>query len=89
MIVLTGVIGADAKKVAERNMAGIRSACIEIPDEQPLNVRVSVGIASIQHITSTTEIEPILQQGGQAMMRAGSWGKPDIFGVSITPAIPG
>lgn len=79
VLALPGVIGADAEKVAERAIAGVRGTRIEIPNEPPLNVKISAGIASIMRITSTTEIEPIIQQARQAVTRAKEAGGNQVF----------
>lgn len=79
VLALPGVIGADAEKVAERVIAGVRGTHIEVPNEPPLNVKISAGIASIMRITSTTEIEPIIQQARQAVTRAKEVGGNQVF----------
>lgn len=79
VLALPGVIGADAEKVAERIIAGVRGTRIEVPNEAPLNVKISAGIASILRITSTTEIEPIIQQARQAVTRAKEAGGNQVF----------
>lgn len=78
-LALPGVIGADAEKVSARVMAGVRGARIEVPNEPPLNVRISAGIASIMRITSTAEVEPIIQQARQALTRAKEAGGNQAF----------
>lgn len=79
VIALPNVIGADAEKVAERIIAGVRGTRIEVPNEPPLNVKISAGIASIMHITSTTEVEPILQNARQAVARAKEAGGNQVY----------
>lgn len=79
VLALPGVIGSDAEKVAERIIAGVRGTHIEVPNEAPLNVKISAGIASILRITSTTEIEPIIQQARQAVTRAKEAGGNQVF----------
>ncbi|MBI2331657.1 MAG: GGDEF domain-containing protein [Chloroflexi bacterium] len=70
VLILPGVIGADAEKVAARIITGVRGTHIEVPNEPPLNVKTSAGIASVMRIMSTTEVEPILQSAHQAVTRA-------------------
>ena len=79
VLALPGVIGADAEKVAERIIAGVRGTRIEVPNEPPLNVKVSAGIASILRITTTTEIEPIIQNARQAVALAKEAGGNQVF----------
>jgi two-component system, cell cycle response regulator len=70
VLALPGVIGADAEKVAERIIAGVRGTRIEVPNEPPLNVKVSAGIANIMRILTTTEIEPIIQSARKSVLLA-------------------
>ena len=79
VLALPGVIGADAEKVAERIIAGVRGTRIEVPNEPPLNVKVSAGIAAIMRITTTAEIEPIIEQARQAVTRAKEAGGNQVY----------
>ena len=79
VLALPGVIGADAEKVSERIIAGVRGTRIEVPNEAPLNVKVSAGIASVARITTSTEVEPIIQHARQAVTRAKEAGGNQIF----------
>lgn len=79
VLALPSVIGADAEKIAERIIAGVRGTRIEVPNEPPLNVKISAGVASIMRITSSTEIEPIIQQARQAVTRSKEAGGNQVF----------
>ena len=79
VILLSGVIGADAEKVTERIIAGVRGTRIEVKNEAPLNVKISAGIASAARISTSTEVEPLIQQARQAMARAKEAGGNQIF----------
>jgi diguanylate cyclase (GGDEF)-like protein len=79
MLAIPGVIGPDAEKIAERIIAGVRGIQIEVPNETPLDLRMSAGIASIARITPTTEIEPIIQQARGAVARAKEAGGNQVF----------
>jgi diguanylate cyclase (GGDEF)-like protein len=68
-IVLPGVIGEDAEKVAERIIKGISSLEISSGDKV-LNVAVSAGITCASRISAATEVEPLIEQSRQAMFRA-------------------
>jgi len=70
VIALPAVIGADAEKVAERILAGVRGSRIEVGDEPPLSVKVSAGIASIVHVTAAIEVDHLIQHARQSMSRA-------------------
>jgi diguanylate cyclase (GGDEF)-like protein len=83
VLLLSGVIGADAEKVAERIIAGIRGTRIEVENEAPLNVKISAGIASLAHIITSTEVEPLIQQALQAMARAKEAGDNQVFMVYV------
>lgn len=83
VLALPGVIGTDAEKVAERAIAGVRGTRIEVPNEPPLNVKVSAGIASLARITTSTEIEPVIQQARQAVARAKEAGGNQVFMVYL------
>jgi diguanylate cyclase (GGDEF)-like protein len=69
VIALSGVIGADAEKIAVRILNGIQSTQITYK-ENVVNVGVSAGVASATTISAATEIEPLIQQARQAAARA-------------------
>lgn len=79
VLVLAGVIGADAEKVAERIIAGVRGTRIEVTNEPPLNVKISAGVASVARISTSTEVEALIQHARQAMSRAKEAGGNQIF----------
>jgi diguanylate cyclase (GGDEF)-like protein len=79
VLALPGVIGADAEKVADRIIAGVRGTRIEVKNDVPLNVKISAGIASVARITASTDIDTIIQQARQAMLRAKEAGGNQIF----------
>ncbi len=83
VLMMAGVIGADAEKVADRIIAGVRGTRIEVEKEAPLNVKISVGITSVAHISTSTEVEPLIQQALQAMVRAKEAGGNQVFLVYI------
>jgi diguanylate cyclase (GGDEF)-like protein len=70
VIMLSGVIGADAEKIAERIIAGVRTVKIEVENAPSLSVKMSSGIASASRISASSEVEPLIQQARQAMSRA-------------------
>ena len=83
ILALPIVIGADAEKVSERILAGVRGSTVSSPRKEPIMVKASAGIASIQHVTASTEVEPLIQQARQAMSRAKESGGDQIFLVFI------
>jgi diguanylate cyclase (GGDEF)-like protein len=83
VIALPGVIGADAEKIAERIIAGVRGTRIEVPNETALNLKISAGIAAIARIGTSTEVEPLIQQARQAVSRAKEAGGSQVFLVYV------
>jgi len=79
VIMLPGVIGADAEKIAERILAGVRTARIEVDDAAPLTVKMSSGIASASRISAASEVEPLIDQARQAMARAKEAGGDQVY----------
>lgn len=69
IIALSGVIGADAEKIAGRIISGVQSTGISY-QENTVNVTLSVGIASTSRISTATEADPLIQQARQALARA-------------------
>lgn len=79
VLALPGVIGADAEKISERIIAGVRGTRIEVKKDATLNVKVSAGIASLSRITTSTEISSVIEQARQAMSRAKESGGNQVF----------
>ncbi len=79
VIALPGVIGADAEKVVERILSGIRFT--DITTETGLSVRVELGagIASASRISASTEIEGLIHQALQALVRSREAGGNQIY----------
>lgn len=70
MIILPGVIGQDAEKIAERIIKGIRSTNITLLDGREVTVGVSAGVASTMRITVSTEIEALIRRALEAVSQA-------------------
>jgi diguanylate cyclase (GGDEF)-like protein len=83
VILVTGVIGADAEKIADRIIAGVRGARIEVQDDAPLNVKVSAGIASASRISASAEIDPLIEKARFAVARAKEAGGNQVFLVFV------
>jgi diguanylate cyclase (GGDEF)-like protein len=79
VIMLSGVIGADAEKIAERIIVGVRTVKIEVENAPALTVKLSAGIASASRISAATEVEPLIQQARQAMARAKEAGGNQVY----------
>jgi diguanylate cyclase (GGDEF)-like protein len=83
VILVTGVIGADAEKIADRIIAGVRGANIEIENEAPLNVKISAGIASASRISASAEMDPLIEKARFAVARAKEAGGNQVFLVFV------
>lgn len=78
VIALPNVVGPDAEKVTERIITSIHATHITYKDDI-VNVAVSAGIASATRINPAAEVEPLIQQARQAMMRAKESGGNQIY----------
>lgn len=70
LIILPGVIGQDAEKIAERIIKGILNTNITLLDGRELQVGVSAGVVSTIRISVSTEIEALIQQAVEAVSHA-------------------
>jgi len=78
VIVLPGVIGADAEKVAERIIKGINATNITYKNDA-VKVGMSAGIVSASRVNASAETEPLIEQARQAMARAKESGGDQVF----------
>jgi diguanylate cyclase (GGDEF)-like protein len=83
VIMLSGVIGVDAEKVAERIIAGVRGTKIEVGNEAPLGIKISAGIVSMARVGTATEIDPLIQQALQLVSRAKEAGDDQVLMVYV------
>lgn len=70
LIILPGVIGQDAEKVAERIIKGILNTNITLLDGRELTVGVSAGVVSTVRISVSTEIDSLIQHAVEAVAHA-------------------
>ena len=70
LIILPGVIGQDAEKIAERIIKDILNTNITLLDGREVKVGVSAGIISTVRISVSTEIEALIQQAIEAVAHA-------------------
>ena len=70
LIILPGVIGQDAERIAERILKGILNTEITLLDGTNLSVQLSAGIASAVHISAATEVEHMIERASEAMKQA-------------------
>ena len=70
LIILPGVIGQDAEKVADRILKDILNTNISLLDGRELNVSVSAGIVSATRITASTEMDNLIEHAIEAVAHA-------------------
>lgn len=70
LIILPGVIGQDAEKIANRILQGILNTEISLLDGTTIKVTLSAGIASAVHITASIEIEQLTEKAIEALKQA-------------------
>lgn len=83
LIALPAVFGPDAEKIAERIQAGIHAVRLEIAKGSELMLTSSAGVASASRISSSTELDPLIEQARQSMVRAREAGGDKIHLVYI------
>ena len=83
LLILPGVIGQDAEKIAERILKGIYNINISLMDGTAVNVNLSAGIASAIQITASTEIETLIQKAIEAVQQAKREGGNQVYTVFI------
>ena len=70
LLILPGVIGQDAEKIADRIIKGILNTNITLLDGREIKVGISAGIASTARITVSTELDTLIQQAIEAVAHA-------------------
>jgi diguanylate cyclase (GGDEF)-like protein len=70
LLILPGVIGQDAEKVADRILKDIQNTNISLLDGRELQVSLSAGIVSAIRITASTEIDHLIQHVIEAVAQA-------------------
>ena len=79
LLILPGVIGQDAEKVAERILKGIHNNNISLMDGTAVTVKLSAGIAAAMQITAATEIEMLIQKATEAVRQAKREGGNQVY----------
>jgi two-component system chemotaxis response regulator CheY len=67
LLILPGVIGQDAEKIAERILNGIRNTSISLLDGTEVKVSVTAGIVAYGRITAATEIDALIGRAKEAV----------------------
>lgn len=70
LIILPGVIGQDAEKIAERILKGILNTNISLLDGREISVGISAGVVGSTRITAATELETLIEQAIEAVAHA-------------------
>ena len=83
LLILPGVIGQDAEKIAERILKGIFNINISLMDGTTVTVNLSAGIASAMQITASTEIETLIQKATEAVKQAKREGGNQVYTVFL------
>src|ERR1043165_6541551 len=69
-LILPGVIGQDAEKIADRILRDILNTDISLLDGTRLGVTLSAGIACLTRINASTEVETLISQAREAVAHA-------------------
>jgi two-component system chemotaxis response regulator CheY len=83
LLILPGIIGQDAEKIADRILKGILNTQTSLIDGTPVEIRASVGIISSTHISASTEIELLIQQAKEALSHAQRQGGNQVHTVFV------
>jgi diguanylate cyclase (GGDEF)-like protein len=83
LLILPGVIGQDAEKIADRILKGILNTDISLMDGTPVSLQVSAGIVSAVRISVSTEIEPLIEQAREALAHAKRQGGNQVHTVFV------
>jgi diguanylate cyclase (GGDEF)-like protein len=67
LLILPGVIGQDAEKIADRVIKGVIHTSISLLDGTALKVGLSAGIVSAGRISAATEIDALIEQAQEAV----------------------
>jgi two-component system, cell cycle response regulator len=83
LLILPGVIGQDAEKVADRIIKGIKNTDISMMDGTAISISVSAGIASSAHITVATQVETLIQKANEAVLQAKREGGNQVYTIYL------
>ena len=70
LLILPGVIGQDAERIAKRILSSIHNTEISLLDGTLVHVKLSAGIACSVRITASTEIRILIDKALEAMGQA-------------------
>jgi two-component system cell cycle response regulator len=83
LLILPGVIGQDAEKIADRILKGILNTEISLMDGTPVSLHLSAGIVSAVRISVSSAIEPLIEQAREALTHAKRQGGNQVHTVIV------
>ncbi|HQU37797.1 MAG TPA: diguanylate cyclase [Anaerolineales bacterium] len=83
ILILPGMVGAEAEKVSERILKGIANTKVTLPDDTELTVNLSGGIVSSGRITASTAIEALMSTTREALALAKRDGDNQIYTIYV------
>jgi len=83
LLILPGVIGQDAERIAGRILSSIHNTQISLLDGTIVHVKLSAGIACSIHITASTEIQILIEKALEAMRQAKREGGNQVTAVFV------
>ena len=83
LLILPGVIGQDAERIAGRILSSIHNTEISLLDGTIVHVKLSAGIACSIHITASTEIQIMIEKALEAMSQAKREGGNQVTAVFV------
>ncbi|MCC6501171.1 MAG: diguanylate cyclase [Anaerolineales bacterium] len=83
LLILPGVIGADAEKIADRIIRGISNTRISMLDGTDLNVKLNAGVASSARVTVATDMDALLERAKEALAMSKRDGENQIFTIYV------
>ncbi len=83
LLILPGVIGADAEKIADRIIKGIANTRISMLDGTELKVSLSAGIVSSARVTVSTDIDALVERTKEAVSMAKRDGGDQIYTIYV------
>lgn len=70
LLALSGIIGADAEKVAGRIIKSVELMNVSLETGEPINPRLTVGIAAATTVTAAMDLGPLILKARQAIARS-------------------
>jgi len=83
LLILPGVIGPDAEKIADRILKGIANTNISLLDGTAVQVSISAGIVSSARITASTELEMLIEKAKEAVAFAKRAGGDQVYMIFV------